>query len=349
VAALADGGALTRRAEVNSELRRAIAKSKGEQPAPSDGDGTATRSLRVGSDPAATQPMKVPSAETVTGPMKAAVVQDPASSNGDVVVPAGPRLVKRMALVATIGVAAAAGAHFLYRRMHPPPPPHQEVVVNLDTPVAETPPPDPDPQPGVAPQNGKRHRRKIVAAATGNPAQPIANAPVNAPQPQSPVLDPWAKNPVAQPVTPQPPPVAPPPVPNPPPVANNPPPANNTVNMPEELDNEEAPPTEAELKEQAQAAAFADNIRFVLRAHRAQVVACYERAFKDEGTSPGGKVVVDFTIATDGKAHKIRTSSNTTSKDGLGKCLEQRVAEWDFPKPTSDFATSYPFVFSAGG
>ena len=284
--------------------------------------------------------------------MPSAVAEDPGTSNSDVVVPAGPRLVKRMALVAALGVTAAAGAHFIYRRLHPPPPPRAEVVVNLDTPVAENDSPDPDPaQPGVAPAPGHRKRRGGKSApATANGVAPsnVAAPPATNPA-LSPVLDPWAKSPtpVANPVAP--PPVAPAPPTAPAPVANNSPPPAANVPMPDDLDNEEAPPSEAELKEQAQAAAYADNIRFVLRAHRAQVVACYERAFKDETSSPGGKVVLDFTIGSDGKAHKIRTSSNTTAKENLGRCLEQRVTEWDFPKPVSDFATSYPFVFSAGG
>jgi hypothetical protein len=115
------------------------------------------------------------------------------------------------------------------------------------------------------------------------------------------------------------------------------------------LPGEEAPPSEEDLKEQAKAAAYADGIRFVLRAHRTQVVSCYERAFKGAPASPGGRVVVDFTVGQDGRAHKVATSQNTTGQELLGKCLESRVSEWDFPRPPEgDFATSYPFVFSAG-
>ena len=56
-----------------------------------------------------------------------------------------------------------------------------------------------------------------------------------------------------------------------------------------------------------------------------------------------------FVIGDTGKASKIRTEANTTSSAGLAKCLEQRVAEWEFPKPSGgEFELVYPFVFSAG-
>jgi hypothetical protein len=312
----ADGAALTRRAEVNSELRRAIAKSKEEGAPRAD-------------DPAATQPM--PSATRVTAPSRD-VVDDPAAT---LVKPPGPRVVKMMALTLALGLVAAGAAVWGYRKLHPPPPPPAPVVVNLDTPVEEA----VDPAPAANPADPKA--RKSRRRKGNSPASSAAAVPGAAPAP--------APAPGAAP--------APAPVPGAAPAPAAPPKAagkpaapavdpNNLANLGN--DNEEAPPSEEELREEQQAAAYADGIRFVLRAHRAQVVACYERVFKSEGVSPGGRVVVDWTIHTDGKARKVHTTQNTSGQEGLGKCLEQRIAEWDFPKPPQDFTTSYPFVFSAG-
>jgi hypothetical protein len=122
------------------------------------------------------------------------------------------------------------------------------------------------------------------------------------------------------------------------PVAPNP--VNDTV-------EEATPQTEAEMKQEAEARIDADGVRFVVKAHIAQVHACYGRAFKD--SSPGGRVEVGFAIDKDGKATRVRTETNSTDSEQLGKCLEQRIKEWQFPRPVGgDYELIYPFVFSAG-
>ncbi len=88
-------------------------------------------------------------------------------------------------------------------------------------------------------------------------------------------------------------------------------------------------------------------MRFVVSAHPPQVQACYSSAFKD--VAAGGRVDVGFVIKVDGRASKIRIERNTTTSSALGKCLEQRIAEWEFPKPAGgEFELVYPFVFSQG-
>ena len=61
-------------------------------------------------------------------------------------------------------------------------------------------------------------------------------------------------------------------------------------------DGEQAPPTEEELAEETKAQQFAEGIRFVARRYRNQIEGCYERAFKQEPSSPGGRVDVAFTV-----------------------------------------------------
>jgi hypothetical protein len=107
------------------------------------------------------------------------------------------------------------------------------------------------------------------------------------------------------------------------------------------------PATPAEQRAEAAARADADGVRFVVSQRLPQVHACYSRAFKEN--SPGGRVDIGFVIGQSGRASKIRVEQNTTGSPALGKCLEQRVAEWEFPRPSSgEFELIYPFVFSPG-
>jgi hypothetical protein len=110
---------------------------------------------------------------------------------------------------------------------------------------------------------------------------------------------------------------------------------------------EATPMTEAEQKQQAEASIDADGVRFVVKAHIAQVHACYGRAFKE--SSPGGRVEVAFAIDKDGKAVRVRTEANTTESEPLARCLESRIREWQFPRPVGgEYELIYPFQFAAG-
>src|SRR5206468_3277892 len=96
--------------------------------------------------------------------------------------------------------------------------------------------------------------------------------------------------------------------------------------IPDELGDEAAPPTEAELREQRQAALYAGGIQFVVDAHRVQVRECYERAFKDESEPPAGdRVEIAFTVGADGRAGGAHSIDNTTGSAVLGACLAARV------------------------
>jgi hypothetical protein len=114
----------------------------------------------------------------------------------------------------------------------------------------------------------------------------------------------------------------------------------------------EAPPpspaaAEAADKQSAEAALDADSIRLVVRQHLPQVRACYNRAFKD--SSPGGTVEIGLAIDGNGRAQNVRAETNTTDSPDLARCLEQRVREWQFPRPVGgDYELIYPFVFAPG-
>jgi hypothetical protein len=108
-----------------------------------------------------------------------------------------------------------------------------------------------------------------------------------------------------------------------------------------------APEPATDDKQQAQATLDADSVRLVVRQHLPQVRACYGRAFKD--SSPGGAVEIGFAIDPAGRAKNVRTETNTTDSEPLAHCLEQRVREWQFPRPVGgDYELIYPFVFAPG-
>ena len=90
-----------------------------------------------------------------------------------------------------------------------------------------------------------------------------------------------------------------------------------------------------------------DNVRFVVRAHLPQVRACYESAFKDN--SPPGRVEVGFAIDRGGRAIRIHTVEDSLHSEALSSCIENHIAEWEFPRPAGGkFELIYPFVFSGG-
>ena len=107
------------------------------------------------------------------------------------------------------------------------------------------------------------------------------------------------------------------------------------------------PPSAEDLAERDRAEGFAGSIRMVVRAHAAQVSACYERAFKTDAPAHSARVEVGFTVDKGGMPTKVRAVSNNSGSDALANCLAQRVAGWRFPRPPGgDFDAVYPFTFS---
>jgi TonB family protein len=85
----------------------------------------------------------------------------------------------------------------------------------------------------------------------------------------------------------------------------------------------------------------------VIQRHLAQVHTCYSRAFKD--SSPGGRVEIGFTVNAEGRAEQVRTETNSTDSQPLARCLEERIREWQFPRPVGGAVELiYPFVFQVG-
>ena len=73
---------------------------------------------------------------------------------------------------------------------------------------------------------------------------------------------------------------------------------------------------------------------------------CYERELK-RNPSLKGKVLVRFTIGTNGRTTEIEIEENTLGNPAVGSCIQSLIRTWSFPfRPDSEVPVSYPFVFA---
>lgn len=83
-----------------------------------------------------------------------------------------------------------------------------------------------------------------------------------------------------------------------------------------------------------------------LRARMGAIQGCYEKELKRNPTLKG-KVVVRFTITSQGRASDIEIEENTLGNDAVPSCIKTVIRGWVFPfKPDGDATVAYPFVFS---
>ncbi len=86
----------------------------------------------------------------------------------------------------------------------------------------------------------------------------------------------------------------------------------------------------------------------VIRAHMSEIRYCYQRELQ-KTPDLGGKVVMKFTIATDGSVSSAGVKSSTVGSADVNQCLEGRFMRMSFPQPKKGIAiVSYPFLFSPG-
>jgi TonB family protein len=87
-------------------------------------------------------------------------------------------------------------------------------------------------------------------------------------------------------------------------------------------------------------------IRRIIRRHINEVRHCYQQELI---TSPGlgGRVLIQFTIATSGQVASSLLQSSTIANPRVEDCIVRAVRRWEFPKPHGDTVTvSYPFVLT---
>lgn len=93
-----------------------------------------------------------------------------------------------------------------------------------------------------------------------------------------------------------------------------------------------------------------DIIRRIVRRNINQVRYCYEQELVKR-PSLGGRAVVQFTIAPDGKVLASVLQSSTLGSLAVESCVVGAVRRWDFPKPAGGglVIVSYPFQFNPAG
>ncbi len=87
----------------------------------------------------------------------------------------------------------------------------------------------------------------------------------------------------------------------------------------------------------------------VINSHLQEVHACYERALlKDPGLA--GKVVLEWTIGTNGRVAAAKTKSSSLRNRSVEACILSSLKTWAFPAPKGGVVIiSYPFIFNSVG
>ena len=89
-------------------------------------------------------------------------------------------------------------------------------------------------------------------------------------------------------------------------------------------------------------------IRGVVKRNISGVKYCYEKELK-RNPKLSGKIVVLFTIGTDGRVIRARIQSTTMHNENVESCILRMVRRWRFPRPEKGSVTvSYPFIFTPG-
>lgn len=90
-------------------------------------------------------------------------------------------------------------------------------------------------------------------------------------------------------------------------------------------------------------------IRRIVKAHINEVRYCYNEGLRDD-PELSGRVVVAFTIGSEGRVTNSEVSSTTLTDSGVPECITGAVARWMFPKPSdgASVQVTYPFVLEPG-
>lgn len=92
-----------------------------------------------------------------------------------------------------------------------------------------------------------------------------------------------------------------------------------------------------------------DEVRVVVRAKLPQVRACFDAGLARAGDL-GGRIVLRFTIAADGRAAAVAVvEDDLGAASGVADCLVDELTRWQFPRPRGgrELTINYPFVFSS--
>ena len=86
-----------------------------------------------------------------------------------------------------------------------------------------------------------------------------------------------------------------------------------------------------------------------INSHLAEVQRCYEAALlKNPGLA--GKVVLEWSISTQGRVVSSKSKSSTLKDSSVETCILRSLNTWQFPPARgSSVIISYPFIFNAVG
>lgn len=81
-----------------------------------------------------------------------------------------------------------------------------------------------------------------------------------------------------------------------------------------------------------------------------QIQFCYEKELL-KSQSLSGKVVFEWTIATNGRVTQVKTVNATLRSNAAIRCMISKIKTWRFPKPrgSGTVIVTYPFIFNAMG
>ena len=88
-------------------------------------------------------------------------------------------------------------------------------------------------------------------------------------------------------------------------------------------------------------------IKAVFDARRNEIKSCYEEALQKDHTL-AGRLVLELTIAADGRVLTSKISESTLATEAVGSCVAKAARSWTFPALAGDDSVSivhYPFVF----
>jgi hypothetical protein len=91
-----------------------------------------------------------------------------------------------------------------------------------------------------------------------------------------------------------------------------------------------------------------DEIRMVVRAKLPQIRACFETGLA-HASELGGRVLLRFSIGSDGKAHAIEVVEDELADPSVATCIVEAIPSWQFPRPRDgrSIVITYPFAFSS--
>jgi len=93
----------------------------------------------------------------------------------------------------------------------------------------------------------------------------------------------------------------------------------------------------------------ASEINRVITQRRSGIQSEYNSLLKSNPHLGGGKIVVRFTIAADGRVTSAEVLSDTVGNAEFSSAIVRRVRSWKFPRAGGESTVIYPFVFVSSG